>query len=56
LSGGVIVFVPSADSVEEVKVQTTMFDAAYGHTNCGAVNIVTKGGTNQLHGAIYDYR
>ena len=56
LSGGVIVFVPSADSVEEVKVQTTMFDAAYGHTNGGAVNIVTKGGTNQLHGAIYDYK
>src|SRR2546427_5915414 len=56
LSGGVIVFVPSADSVEEVKVQTTMFDAAYGHTNGGAVNIVTKGCTNQLHGAIYDYR
>ena len=34
LSGGVIVFVPSADSVEEVKVQTTI---AYGH-NGGAVN------------------
>jgi hypothetical protein len=54
--GGLITFVPSLDSVEEVKVQTTMFDAAYGHTNGGAVNIVTKGGTNQLHGAVYNYK
>ncbi len=54
--GGLVVFVPSLDSVEEVKVQTTMFDAAYGHTNGGAVNIVTKGGTNQLHGAVYNYK
>lgn len=46
-SGGVIVVVPSLDSVEEVKIQTTMFDAAYGHTNGGAVNITTRGGTNE---------
>jgi hypothetical protein len=33
---GNIVFVPSMDSVEEMKVHTTMFDAAYGHSNGGA--------------------
>src|SRR5262249_9500643 len=54
--GGLIVFVPSVDSVDEVKVHTTMFDAAYGHSNGGAVNITTKGGTNQLHGALYDFK
>ncbi|MBI3695026.1 MAG: carboxypeptidase regulatory-like domain-containing protein, partial [Acidobacteria bacterium] len=54
--GGLIVFVPSVDSVEEVKVHTTMFDAAYGHSNGGAVNITTRGGTNQLHGALYDFK
>jgi hypothetical protein len=55
-SGGVIVVVPSLDSVEEVKIHTTMFDAAYGHTNGGAINITTRGGTNQLRGVVYDYK
>jgi len=54
--GGLIVFVPSMDSVEEVKVHTTLFDAAYGHSNGGAVNITTRGGANQFHGAVYDYK
>lgn len=55
-SGGLIVFVPSVDSVEEMKIHTTLFDAAYGHSNGGAVNITTRGGTNELHGAIYDFK
>jgi len=55
-AGGTIGFVPSVDSVEEVKVHTTMFDAAYGHSNAGAVSIVTKGGSNDLHGALYLYK
>lgn len=52
-SGGIIGFVPSLDAVEEVKVHTTMFDAAYGHSNGGALSITTRGGTNELHGALY---
>jgi hypothetical protein len=52
-AGGTIGFVPSIDSVEEVKVHTTMFDAAYGHSNAGAISITTRGGTNDLHGAAY---
>ena len=43
------------DSVEEVKVETFQVDAAYGHSGGGTVNIVTKGGTNSLHGAAYDF-
>ncbi len=54
--GGLIVYVPSVDSVEEVKVHTTLFDAAYGHSNGGAVNITTRGGANQFHGAVYDFK
>jgi hypothetical protein len=52
-SSGSMGFVPSLDSVEEVKVHTTMFDASYGHSNGGALSIVTKGGANDLHGALY---
>jgi hypothetical protein len=55
-SGGVAVFVPSQDSVEEMKVQTTLFDAAYGHSNAGAISITTLAGTNEIHGSAYDFK
>jgi hypothetical protein len=42
---------PSGDTVEELRVQTTMFDAAYGHTTGGVVSYATRGGTNQIHGS-----
>jgi outer membrane receptor for Fe3+-dicitrate len=45
-SGGVIVFTPPLDAVEEMKVHTTLFDAAFGHSNGGAINITTRGGGN----------
>ncbi|MEK7405594.1 MAG: TonB-dependent receptor [Acidobacteriota bacterium] len=54
-SGGVIVFVPPLDAVEEMKVHTTLFDSAYGHSNGGAVSITTRGGGNEIHGAVYDF-
>src|SRR5436190_2552528 len=56
LSSGSVVVVPSVDSIEELKVNTTMFDASYGHSNGGAVTIVTRGGTNQPHGSIYLFK
>jgi hypothetical protein len=55
-SAGTMGFVPSMEAVEEVKVHTTMFDAAYGHSNGGALSIVTKSGTNEPHGSIYLYK
>ena len=54
--GGNIVYVPSLDAVEEVKVHTTMFDASLGHSNGGAINITTRGGTNEFHGTAYLYK
>ncbi len=41
---------PPLDSVAEVKVEVFQPDAAYGDTAGGTINMVTKGGTNQLHG------
>ena len=35
---------------EEVKVLSTVLPAEYGHATTGAVSVVKKGGTNQLHG------
>ncbi|MCS7024087.1 MAG: TonB-dependent receptor [Bryobacteraceae bacterium] len=54
--GGIVSFVPSLDSVAEVKVQTTLFDAQFGRSNGGAVNVTTKGGTNELHGVGYWFK
>jgi hypothetical protein len=53
---GNIVYVPSMDSVEEVKIHTTLFDASLGHSSGGAINITTKGGTNELHGTAYLFK
>ena len=53
--GGSIGTSPSGDAVEELRVQTTMFDAAYGHSNGGVVSYATRSGTNRLHGSFEDF-
>ncbi len=42
---------PNMDSVQEMDVMTTTYDARYGRTSGGTVNTATKSGTNQFHGA-----
>jgi Carboxypeptidase regulatory-like domain/TonB dependent receptor len=46
---------PPQDSVQEFRVVNNSFGAEYGRAVGGIVNIVTKSGTNELHGSIYDY-
>ncbi len=46
-------FVPSPEAVQEVKVQTSIFDAQVGHGNGTVTNTVIRTGTNKLHGAAY---
>jgi hypothetical protein len=53
---GGAVYVPSIDSVQEIKVHTTMFDAANASSNGGAINVTTKSGTNALHGTAYIFK
>src|SRR5216684_2892684 len=43
---------PSPDSIEEFRVITNNFDAEYGRNSGAVVNVVTKSGTNNLHGSI----
>jgi hypothetical protein len=47
--GGVI-YVPSTDAVQEFKIQTNAFTSQYGWSSGNVINVVTKSGTNQLHG------
>lgn len=46
---------PSPDAVEEFRVITNTFNAEYGRNSGAVINVVTKSGTNKIHGSIYDY-
>lgn len=46
-------FVPSPEAVQEVKVQTSIFDAEVGHGNGTVTNTIIRGGGNRYHGALY---
>jgi outer membrane receptor protein involved in Fe transport len=54
-SSGVQRATPPQESVQEFRVVNNSFGSEYGRAVGGIVNIVTKGGTNDLHGSIYDY-
>ncbi len=45
----------SPDFIQEVKIATSNFSAEYGRTSGPAFNIVTKNGTNSLHGGVFYY-
>jgi outer membrane receptor protein involved in Fe transport len=47
--------IPNPDSIQEFKVQTSQYDAAYGQNPGANVNVVTKDGTNQIHGAVWEF-
>ncbi len=47
--------IPSPDSLQEFKVQTSTYDASYGRNPGANVNVVTKSGTNQIHGTGFEF-
>jgi outer membrane receptor protein involved in Fe transport len=46
---------PPPDSVREFKVMSGVFSAEYGRSGGGVVNMVTRAGGKQFHGALYEY-
>ncbi len=52
---GVPAIQPSPDTIEEFRVLTNTFDAEYGRNSGSVVNVVTKSGTNQIHGDAYEF-
>lgn len=52
---GEVAINPGVDSVEEFKVQSGVMPAEYGFTGGGVINMVTRSGTNRLHGSVYEF-
>jgi hypothetical protein len=46
---------PNPDAVEEFKIDTNNFTAEFGNAGGGVVNIVTKSGTNSIHGTLFEF-
>ena len=43
------------EAVQEFQVVTNGFAPEFGRATGGLLNVVTKSGTNQLHGSLYDF-
>jgi outer membrane receptor protein involved in Fe transport len=52
---GTVIVKPSVEAVQEMRVQTNLYSAEIGRTAGGAVNLITKSGTNTYHGTAYDF-
>ncbi len=47
--------IPNLDSIAEFRILTSNFDAEYGEFSGGQINVVTKSGTNELHGNGFEF-
>jgi hypothetical protein len=47
--------IPSPDAIQEFKVQTSTFDASYGRNPGANVNVITKSGSNNFHGSLFEF-
>jgi hypothetical protein len=47
--------IPNPDTIQEFKVQTSQYDASSGRNPGVNVQVVTKGGTNSFHGALWEF-
>ena len=54
-NGPILVAVPAPETIEEFKVQASLYDATYGRSGGANIQLVTKSGGNEIHGEAYEY-
>ncbi|MCM3902893.1 MAG: carboxypeptidase regulatory-like domain-containing protein, partial [Pyrinomonadaceae bacterium] len=47
--------IPAPETIQEFKVQTSLYDSTFGRSGGGNIQLVTKSGSNEFHGAAYGY-
>jgi len=52
---GTVIVKPSVDALQEMKVQTSLYSAEFGRTAGGVINFVTKSGSNEYHGSLFEF-
>lgn len=50
-----VAMMPTPDSLQEFKMETSAFSSEFGRTGAGVVNMVMKSGTNYFHGSAHDF-
>jgi hypothetical protein len=50
-----ISFTPSVDGIQEFRIEVSSYAAEFGRGAGGQISVVTKSGTNDLHGAVYEF-
>ncbi|HZS47180.1 MAG TPA: TonB-dependent receptor [Blastocatellia bacterium] len=46
---------PPQETIQELRVNTSMYDAAQGNRSGAQIEVITKSGSNEYHGQVYDY-
>ena len=49
------IFAPSVDAIQEIKIETANYSAEFGSEAGGHINVVTRSGSNQIHGVLYEF-
>jgi outer membrane receptor protein involved in Fe transport len=49
------IMIPSPEAVQEFKIQTSLYDAESGRSGGANISLVTRSGTNQLHGSAFEF-
>jgi hypothetical protein len=50
-----VVPIPSPDSLQEFRTETSLYDATSGYSSGGNINLITRSGTSKYHGAAYEF-